>query len=620
MENTVDNLPDKQNEEDEQLESVNGPNVQKQDQFQHEFFERKPQQLLQQVQQQQQQPPQPHELQFQYGNTTFPSLLDFPSDSFRPFKRQAFDFTEEQSLGSSMFGQLPQRQQRAGMIPNQFVQRGFPLPHGFPHHLAMPPPELPDHPILQQLKRKQPSGTFPEFYPVHNSMNINNFSAIPHTNPFEPIASPQPLPRPLVPVTPPQNLTKQQATQQQVLDSPKSEEVQQQQQDEQQQQDQNPSLQKELTGTDSPIIVKTEDVANKTRARSSRYRGVTKHRRSGRWEAHIWVKSIGRQVYLGGYNVEEHAAEAYDVAAIKCKGPKVKTNFNISKYKDLLEYMDNVSLDELVMAVRRQSQGFARGSSSFRGVTRHPNNSWEARIGIPGSKHIYLGLFSEEGEAAQAYDRSLVRLKGPAAATNFAISNYRQQQGEYHRMQSEVLTGPDVEKALGSGLEFERWIKHGYDKQSDQVVPNQNEVTQELLEAQPLQPNFQPQFKFFSDVCDNSINQGVNVIVLNNGHLSSQPAQNISFDQPSSQQLKSQTLEQVDESKGGFEPAQVERQTRHLQIPQPIIYDDNFQMNFDGIDNNIISSNNNIEANMQQLFAQPPLNQNDGFNLEIAHD
>jgi hypothetical protein len=36
------------------------------------------------------------------------------------------------------------------------------------------------------------------------------------------------------------------------------------------------------------------------------------------------------------------------------------------------------------MAVRRQSQGFARGSSSFRGVTHHPNGRWEARIGTPG--------------------------------------------------------------------------------------------------------------------------------------------------------------------------------------------------------------------------------------------
>ena len=50
-----------------------------------------------------------------------------------------------------------------------------------------------------------------------------------------------------------------------------------------------------------------------------------------RWEAHIWVKELGRQVYLGGYEHEEHAAEAYDVAALKCKGFKVKTNFDIDR-------------------------------------------------------------------------------------------------------------------------------------------------------------------------------------------------------------------------------------------------------------------------------------------------
>ena len=30
------------------------------------------------------------------------------------------------------------------------------------------------------------------------------------------------------------------------------------------------------------------------------------------------------QVYLGGYQNEEHAAEAYDVAALKTKGLKVR--------------------------------------------------------------------------------------------------------------------------------------------------------------------------------------------------------------------------------------------------------------------------------------------------------
>ena len=49
---------------------------------------------------------------------------------------------------------------------------------------------------------------------------------------------------------------------------------------------------------------------------------------AGRWEAHIWVKENGRQMYLGGYETEETAAEAYDVAALKCKGLDVKTNFD----------------------------------------------------------------------------------------------------------------------------------------------------------------------------------------------------------------------------------------------------------------------------------------------------
>ena len=34
----------------------------------------------------------------------------------------------------------------------------------------------------------------------------------------------------------------------------------------------------------------------------------------------------------GGYELEEHAAEAYDVAALKCKGQRVKTNFSITRY------------------------------------------------------------------------------------------------------------------------------------------------------------------------------------------------------------------------------------------------------------------------------------------------
>ena len=37
-----------------------------------------------------------------------------------------------------------------------------------------------------------------------------------------------------------------------------------------------------------------------------------------------------------------------------------------------------------------------------------PAGRWEARIGIPGSKHIYLGLHNDENGAARAYDSALV--------------------------------------------------------------------------------------------------------------------------------------------------------------------------------------------------------------------
>jgi len=35
--------------------------------------------------------------------------------------------------------------------------------------------------------------------------------------------------------------------------------------------------------------------------------------------------------------------------------------------------MHSISMEELIMAVRRQSQGFSRGTSSYRGVTHHPS-------------------------------------------------------------------------------------------------------------------------------------------------------------------------------------------------------------------------------------------------------
>ena len=45
----------------------------------------------------------------------------------------------------------------------------------------------------------------------------------------------------------------------------------------------------------------------------------------------------------------------------------------LCRYTDLTRCMDSISLEELIMAVRRQSQGFSRGTSTYRGVTHHPS-------------------------------------------------------------------------------------------------------------------------------------------------------------------------------------------------------------------------------------------------------
>ena len=47
------------------------------------------------------------------------------------------------------------------------------------------------------------------------------------------------------------------------------------------------------------------------------------------------------------------------------------------------------------------------------------------------------GLFQDEKEAAAAYDRALVRLRGLSAATNFALSDYMLEQME-HEVATEV--------------------------------------------------------------------------------------------------------------------------------------------------------------------------------------
>lgn len=66
----------------------------------------------------------------------------------------------------------------------------------------------------------------------------------------------------------------------------------------------------------------------------SRYRGVAVYRRTGRWEAHIWLD--GKQRHLGTFGDAETAARAYDKAAIRFRGAtgtgRLELNFPRTEY------------------------------------------------------------------------------------------------------------------------------------------------------------------------------------------------------------------------------------------------------------------------------------------------
>uniref|UniRef100_A0A7N0SYQ4 AP2/ERF domain-containing protein n=1 Tax=Kalanchoe fedtschenkoi TaxID=63787 RepID=A0A7N0SYQ4_KALFE len=168
--------------------------------------------------------------------------------------------------------------------------------------------------------------------------------------------------------------------------------------------------------------------------RTSQYRGVTRHRWTGRYEAHLWDNSCkkegqsrkGRQVYLGGYDMEEKAARAYDLAALKYWGSSTHINFPVENYQQELEVMKNMSRQEYVAHLRRKSSGFSRGASIYRGVTRHHQHGrWQARIGrVAGNKDLYLGTFSTQEEAAESYDIAAIKFRGVSAVTNFDITRY----------------------------------------------------------------------------------------------------------------------------------------------------------------------------------------------------
>jgi AP2-like factor (euAP2 lineage) len=138
----------------------------------------------------------------------------------------------------------------------------------------------------------------------------------------------------------------------------------------------------------------------------ARYIGVSWHKASSSWKAHLYDPQTKRSQHVGYYASEEDAARAYDCAAVQAHGPGAERNF---PGEDISE------LPEAVGGERRQ-----RSSSRYVGVSRN-NSSCVAQLYDPQSKRIgYIGSYTSEEAAARAYDCAAVQAHGPDAERNFS--------------------------------------------------------------------------------------------------------------------------------------------------------------------------------------------------------
>lgn len=136
----------------------------------------------------------------------------------------------------------------------------------------------------------------------------------------------------------------------------------------------------------------------------SGYRGVSFDPDTGAWISQIRIN--GKEVYLGLFDYPVDAAIVYDCAARKYHCEFATTNFEQISKED-----ENRALE------KRRKTGI---TSKYRGVWLHkPSGKWVSRVIVRGHA-IRLGTFSNEIDAAVAYDKKNKEL-GRLCRLNFPM-------------------------------------------------------------------------------------------------------------------------------------------------------------------------------------------------------
>lgn len=133
----------------------------------------------------------------------------------------------------------------------------------------------------------------------------------------------------------------------------------------------------------------------------NKFRGVTRHKRTLRYEAHIWESK--KQIYLGGFESELLAARSHDIMALKCKGLDWGAlNFEKSDYAQVIEVLDKVQKEDIIYCLRDFSKLFSDGGGAGGDAGSGSGGSGGSLMSIQSHVTTHTGLPSSPVKGGHA--------------------------------------------------------------------------------------------------------------------------------------------------------------------------------------------------------------------------
>ena len=135
---------------------------------------------------------------------------------------------------------------------------------------------------------------------------------------------------------------------------------------------------------------------------TSIYKGVSWNKVAKGWHAHI--RDNGKRRTLGLFSTEESAAIAYNEAVKKVFGE--------------YGYLNDVPYDPNWESKQILNRRDGSGKSKYVGVSfQKQTGKWQSHITV-NYKSIYLGSYTDEKEAARAYNEAAIKYRGDKAKLN----------------------------------------------------------------------------------------------------------------------------------------------------------------------------------------------------------